>query len=86
VVLPAVLLVATTVISTIALGAVKVQASYSAGVLARAAGRGEQLETLAKGLGVGFSVDHLANLVCVHARVDSWLPIDEKSCTRKGGL
>ena len=86
VVLPSVLLVATTVLSAIALGAVKVQASYSAGVLARAAGRGESLDGLAKSLGVGFSVDHLANLVCVHAKVDSWLPIDEKSCTRKGGL
>lgn len=86
VVLPAVLLVACTLIGGLALGALKIQTTYASGVLARASGRGEDLDALAKSLGVTFKVQHLAELVCVRAIRPAWFTLDEKSCTRKGGL
>lgn len=85
--LPAVLVVATTLISGMAVGAVKVQATHAAATLARAASRGEALNQIAKRLGVTPVVETDEEFVCVRAQVQTpLLLVSEKSCARKLGL
>lgn len=86
IVLPTVLLVASTLIGGIALGAVKVQLSGAAATLARALGRGEEPAALAESLGVTYKEEWRNELVCVHALKTLLIKLDEVACTRKGGL
>lgn len=86
IVLPTVVLVASTLIGGLALGAVKVQLSGAAATLARAAARGESVDPLAKDLGVQHKEVWQTELVCVHATKTLLLKLEEVSCTRKGGL
>lgn len=84
--LPAVLLVASTLLGGMMLGVQRVQLAYAAGTLARAAARGEPPEPLAKQLGTEFRVEHLEDFVCVHSLAHSLVELEEVSCARKLGL
>ena len=84
--LPTVLLVAVTLIGGLAMGAVKVELASGAGVLARAAARGEDVPNLASSLSIRYRVDWSEELVCVTAYRNLLFELNEKICTRKGGL
>jgi len=86
IVLPTVMLVAFTLIGGLALGAVKVQLSGAAATLARAMSRGEAVKPLATALGVTYKEEWQNELVCVLAARTLVVKLEERACTRKGGL
>ena len=84
---PAVLMVASLLISGIVLGVQRVQLAYDAGTLARAASRDEPITQLSRSLGVSTAIEHTEEFLCIRATVTTWLmPLTEKSCQRKLGL
>jgi hypothetical protein len=87
VVLPSVLLVGSTLIGGLLLGAQKVQVTYAAGTLARAVARGESISKLATALGVEVKSSFLADFACVTAsKTNQPIAIESESCARKLGL
>jgi hypothetical protein len=87
VVLPSVLLVGSTLIGGLMLGAQKVQVTYAAGTLARALARGEPIAKLAHSLGVEAKPSYLADFACVTAsKANQPIAVESESCARKLGL
>ena len=87
VVLPSVLLVATTLVGGLVLSAQKVTVTLAAGTLSRAVARGEPLDPLARQLGVTATIEYLPDFVCVKA-VGLTQPVEiiGNACARKLGL
>ena len=80
------MLVAFTLIGGLSLGAVKVQLSGAAATIARAVSRGETGKPLAAALGVTYKEEWSEELICVRAAKTLLVKLEERACTRKGGL
>jgi hypothetical protein len=85
--MPALVLVATLLISGMVLGVQKVQLAYAAGTLARSLARGDDTARIAKRLGVEFAPSFDSEYACAIASAQTWLlKLEQKSCALKLGL